>query len=237
MLQSLGGKPEHRKKPGPARGDLILTEEALPAELAGWARTRFIPAPPVDELPEGQYWWVHQWQYKRDSETAIASFDQLGESQWHELTWCYRNLDWLIEDRTLFVEPESAAPYAVVRLRKGSGEHALLVFSVFFEDGSWAAPPDVNVALMNRGNLEDPSLLNKMQMKLDPLIVFGDQNAGHTRALQCQCFVAGSRRFSQTAIDAVVKLHLESRQKLRQRWLGHARIQRTIPKAELSSAL
>jgi hypothetical protein len=97
LLQTLA-RPSgaRREKPGPTRGDLVLTEEALPAELAGWALTKFIPAPPVDQLPEGQYWWVHQWQYQKDGTNALVSFDQLGEDQWHELTYCYRILDWTI---------------------------------------------------------------------------------------------------------------------------------------------
>ena len=30
--------------PGPARGDLVLQEQDLPAELAGWKKVQFIPA-------------------------------------------------------------------------------------------------------------------------------------------------------------------------------------------------
>jgi hypothetical protein len=227
-----GGDASKRQKPGVTRGDLVLEEDSLPSQLAGWRRMRFVAAPHPEELPEGQYWWVHRWDYARENFTAIVSFDQLGENQWHELTYCYRNQDWSIEDRTLFVESEKSAAYAVARLRRGSDEYAILVFSVFFEDGSWAAPPDVNLPLMNRANLRDPSLSDKVQMKFDPLIVFPDQNSGHTRALQCQCLVVGSTSFTQPAIDATVRLHLESRQRLRQHWLDHAQTQPTGPEAD-----
>lgn len=223
-----GGESLKRQKPGVTRGDLVLSEDDLPMELAGWNRTRFVPAPSPEELPDGQYWWVHQWQFQKDGTVAIVSFDQLGESQWHELTWCYRNLDWTIEERTAFVESENGGPYVLVRLRRNPDEYAILVFSVFFEDGSWASAPDVNLSLMNRANLEAPELLDRLQMKFDPLIVSSGSGTAHTRALQCQCLVSGSDRFSSSEADFIVKLHLESRQQLRQRWLQHSQSKKQL---------
>ncbi|MFN7683231.1 MAG: hypothetical protein ACK5TG_20370, partial [Planctomyces sp.] len=57
------------KIPGPERGDLVLSEDSLPPELAGWKRTQFQPAEVPSDLPDGQFWWVHAW---GDSDGQVA---------------------------------------------------------------------------------------------------------------------------------------------------------------------
>ena len=210
-----------RAKPGPTRGDLVLTEDALPAELAGWTRTKFIPAPPVDELPEGQYWWVHQWQYQKDGATALVSFDQLGEDQWHELTYCYRILDWTIHSRTEYEDNDGGA-YIVAELRKDPNEVALLVFAVFFEDGTWSSPPVVDLTSLNQWKQATGAIekaIFRFATAPIPGPLFVSPTSGHTRALQCQVLVSNHRSDTWADKEAAVELHLQSRRHFRAQWL------------------
>jgi hypothetical protein len=222
LLQTLA-RPSgaRREKPGPTRGDLVLTEEALPAELAGWTMTKFIPAPPVDELPEGQYWWVHQWQYQKDGMTALVSFDQLGEDQWHELTYCYRGLHWVIDERIVRIDEEPIAPFVVAVLSKGNGDRAVLVFSIFYEDGTWASPPDVNLLSLNR-NRQNHGVFGKTIDRFVAPITRSESQSGSTRALQCQVFAPSNSRaaLAISEIDRCIQLHLITRQQFLQHWLN-----------------
>ena len=212
-----------REKPGPTRGDLVLTEEALPAELAGWTRTKFIPAPAVDELPEGQYWWVHQWQYQKDSTTALVSFDQLGEDRWHELTYCYRILDWVLDDRSIQTDKSSAGKYVLARMSKEGGQHGLLVFSVFFENGEWDLPPDFELSLVNSFT-QDQGLIGRMARRFrPPEIPQGVPARNETaiqRALQCQVFIATAKPISGSLVADTIELHLQSRKQFQSHWLA-----------------
>lgn len=218
LLQALTKSTSVRLRPGKERGDLVLDQHALPSEINGWHMQTFEPAPAPELLPPGQYWWVHQWAYQRDSQTAIVSFDQLGESQWHELTYCYRNQDWTIADRIAYADPEDGSPYIVARLEKNSGAKALLVFSVFFEDGSWATPPHVNLSHLNSKSLR-PGLNDRIHERFNPIIMFADDDSRHTRALQCQVLVSGGEPAEPAIVDAAVNLHLASRSQFRNNWL------------------
>lgn len=251
-----------REKPGPTRGDLVLVEDDLPSKIAGWKRTGFTPAPLPEELPKGQYWWVHQWRYatdktsadddltkwhdglRRDSSVetterqsdeqnviyrtpndktaAIVSFDQLGGDQWHELTYCYRILDWTIHNRTEYEDADGGA-YIVAELRKEPNEVALLVFSVFFEDGTWATPPTVNLNNLNQWN-QATGVLDKATERIAPPQFqaprFTSPSSGHTRALQSQVLVANADSNIESRLSAAIELHLESRQRFRSEWLA-----------------
>lgn len=206
-----------REKPGPTRGDLVLTEDALPAELAGWTRTKFIPAPPVDELPEGQYWWVHQWQYQKDGITALVSFDQLGEDQWHELTYCYRGLDWTMKDRRIMSGIAGNEYFVVAEMRKENEEHGLLIFSAFFENGEWAPPPSVDIPQLN---FRPEGAFGKTWERLDPIVKYAESTSTHTRALQCQVLVSSTKPIAESVVSSTIELHLQSRKHFRSQWLA-----------------
>lgn len=212
-----------REKPGPTRGDLVLSEDALPTELAGWTRTKFIPAPPVDELPEGQYWWVHLWQYQKDGSTALVSLDQLGFEQWHELTYCYRNLEWTINHRSIQSQETSEGKYVVARMSKDDGQHGLLVFSVFGEDGHWQLPPDVELSIVNAwtewGGVFD-RVAGRMQPPEIPTSETMARTSGTRRALQCQVFMTSLDPISDSHVASAIELHLRSRSDFRSHWLA-----------------
>ena len=77
LLQIIAKRPESAKKPGPSRGDLTLQQDSLPVALGNWRQVGFRPAIEPNAVPEGIYWWVHQWLYQQENWTAIVSFDQL----------------------------------------------------------------------------------------------------------------------------------------------------------------
>ena len=220
------GNSLNRQRPGPTRGDLILTDNALPSELVGWSRIKFNPAPRVDELPEGQYWWVHQWVYSNKKSSAIVSFDQLGEDQWHELTYCYRVLDWTILNRTVYEDSNGDAPFVVAELTKDPDQSAILVFSVFFEDGSWSMPPSVDLTNLNkwRQPSDAAGAIERVADRITPTHilapVFTSPTSGHTRAFQCQVLVSRADRDTSSELASAIQLHLESRQHFRSQWLA-----------------
>jgi len=203
-----------REPPGPARGDIVLGKDALPETIGDWKQVSFVPAAPPEELPEGQFWWVHQWQYSDGQHVAIVSLDQLGQNRWHELSDCYRTLDWEIKDRTIRTESDTSAPFVVVMMTRQTGETGILVFSIFFEDGSWATPPDINLAPFDAKKL-DQSIWGKIRIRLVPKV-----DSGHTRALQCQVFVPlkVGVNFTASDIEECIQLHLETRIRLLAQW-------------------
>ncbi len=81
-----------RTPPGELRGDIRLAKDDLPQEIDNWELVRFIPPDTKEHFRDGQWWWSHQWIYKKGDATAIVSLDQLGWNQWHELTACYAAL-------------------------------------------------------------------------------------------------------------------------------------------------
>lgn len=207
--------------PGAARGDLILKESSLPAELAGWKLHQFVPATAAESLPQGQFWWVHLWQYIRGPVYSLVAFDQLGDSQWHELTHCYYNQGWKVALRTIVNETDDQWPYVVAEFEKGPRERAVLVFSLFYEDGSPASPPSVNLLRLNSGSRK-PGFTERAHDRVDPVIEYDNPFAVHSRVLQSQVFVPGvTTEFAETR-QAAIELHLQARILFRGHWLKHA---------------
>jgi hypothetical protein len=225
-LQVISKRPEASRKPGPARGDLVLGRDSLPATMGEWQKVAFKAAPAPEDLAQGQYWWVHQWNYTRQNNVAIVSFDQLGENQWHELTYCYRNQNRTIEQRDVFEDPESGGKFVVATMRGQQGDLAVLVFSVFFEDGQWATPPGVNLGLLNAkkpGEQHDDTIADRARRRFQPTITFDGADAGHDRALQCQVLIGCDEAHLQATIDSAIELHLASRSRFRDHWLVHVK--------------
>ena len=220
-LQWLGGKPENRKKPGPGRGDVVLLQDDLPEQMQEWKRAEFRPAMAPDAIPDGIYWWVHQWTYRTHDLTAVVSFDQLGEDQWHELTYCYRNQNRTIEQREIYQDSDDGGQYVVATLKDSQQQLAVLVFSVFFEDGQWGQPPAVNISNLNVKN-RNPGIADRMQERVDPTISFENLSGSHDRALQCQVLVPCTQDNASETIDRAISLHLETRRCFRNCWLTHA---------------
>lgn len=221
VAQKFGGKPAERLKPGAERNDVVLTNDVTAHQVGPWTKKGFQPAPDPKTLPKGQYWWVHQWSYQTPQNSAIVSCDQLGETQWHELTFCYRNQGCRILERTVLEEEPGMGPFAVAKLQKSDGEESLLVFSVFFEDGSWARPPEVNLPRLNQKTTMDYNAGDRLFQKFDPAAWFADPQTGHERAIQCQVLLTGPDCHREATIQEAITLHLATRESFRTAWNQH----------------
>lgn len=215
-----------REKPGPTRGDVVLTEDALPSEIAGWTRTKFIPAPPVDELPDGQYWWVHQWQYQKDGVTALVSFDQLGKDRWHELSHCYRNLGYTILQRDVFESSTASYLYVVATMKDASDTRAILAFSEFIDDGTPISPPFV---WLKKLNSQQPvqGIWGRAVGRTEPYPYDNStpENAQHRRVLQCQVLLTNLNDIDESKIKSAATLHTTTRDYFAKAWESHFRRQ------------
>jgi hypothetical protein len=196
------------KTPGQERGDLVLTEDSLPANIESWQRTRFEPPLPPEELPENQYWWTHSWQYQRSGATALVSFDQADWHGWHELTECYLANGWTMDQRTTgsdLLPPDKDWSYVCASLKRSDTDRCLVVFSMFFEGGNPVEP---------RGSLfgqryGDDTFAERMQRRAE----YNPAAAELTgmRAFQCQVYAPFRGNLTDEFTSQVIKLHTEAR--------------------------
>jgi hypothetical protein len=219
-------KPGHSiQRPGTERGDIRLAQESLPEFCAGWKRIGFTPPDEVDHLPEGQFWWVHQWLYSKDGRTAGVCFDQLGLNDWHELTVCYQALGWRLVDRSVQTarlrEAAEDWKYVVATLENATGQQAILVFSLFYDDGSPVEPETAALSLFEATQPEStrPTMAERIFRNPQPRVV-------HTRSLQCQVF-AEVRSTHTDELKNIIELHIASRLSFRQTWLELAALPRS----------
>ena len=188
--------------PGPARGDLELRDECLPETMAGWQKQGFTP--PQQEVPEGQRFWTHSWLYQCKFGSAIVAFDQAGFTGWHELSQCYAAQGWTLENREIREDKSGNWNYVVSEFSKPPNQSGLVVFSLFFKDGSPVQPPELSIHQAIRQNM---SWLERIDDRLDNLTAKSTDPA-----LQCQTFVPTSGPLDPALIEQAIQLHLESRQ-------------------------
>ena len=216
--------------PGKHRGDLSLTADALPKQLAGWTGVGFDPAPPPESLPHAQYWWVHAWRYTQGFRLAMVTFDQLGLDHWHELTDCYEGSGWELKERTVqsVAEPDAAGSgvreweYVVARFEKTGGERATLIFSTFYEDGSPAEALRIGIDHKWENEL---SLTERLRNRVEAPANSEQDGIRHSRALQCQVFMPYSGTLPPEVKQSVIELHVASREQFRKLWRQHSETQ------------
>lgn len=212
--------------PGPARGDLAFTADCLQAEYDDWTRIAFSPAPPPESLPEGTVAWTHSWTFQQENLNALVTFDQANFAHWHDLTVCYEGIGWTLEHKST-VAPELPAtsasstadsyksvawPYVVARLQKPGNVEALLVFSLFFDDGDPVDARDYDLATSAADGIER-MLAGRLET---------DRRISSVASIrQCQVFVPFSGAITQAQIDLAVELHFQTREAFRTHWLQH----------------
>ncbi|MCA9066029.1 MAG: exosortase U, partial [Planctomycetaceae bacterium] len=198
-------------------GDLVLEPTDLPLEIGEWKQTGFSPPRPVEQLPQGQYWSSHTWTYQAGARQAIAAFDQANWIDWHELTVCYELSGWTLLQR-LVVAPEQPEDqsweYIVSTFQKDDGQKAMMLYSMFFEDGTPLLPPEIRTqsrqALIEE---EQRTFAERMRHRID---YAARRNASaatqHGRALQCQVFLTMDNEDPQQLLQSTTELHLVTRQ-------------------------
>ena len=214
------------KRPGPARGDLTLTADCLGTEYHEWTRKTFTPAPAPETLSEGTVAWTHSWTFERENQTALVAFDQADFAHWHDLTVCYKGIGWTLAEKST-VSPNAPVtapahptdnhastkwPYVVARLSKPGNVGALLVFSLFFDDGDPVDAGDYDTSKSAARGIR--------QMFADRLR--NDRRTSTVASLrQCQVFMPHSGDLTDEQFEHAIALHLGTREAFRGRWLEH----------------
>lgn len=211
------------KVPGPERGDMVLTADSLPAELAGWKQTQFQPAEVPSDLPEGQFWWVHAWGYSDGASACTLSLDQADWTAWHDLTVCYQAVGWTLDDRKVLEipYPQGGTWHAVTAdFSEPSGRRAFLVFSLFGDDGT---PLDSPWQGLSSEPVDDSfaSRLGKRFKQQKPDAQPVRKKINHTRVLQSQVFLSYSGVLSTERREKLIQLHLEARPYFQTIWNQH----------------
>ncbi len=221
VLQVWTRKSDPIRTPGPERGDLSLAKDALPTQISEWRCVAFHPALSPEQLPDGQFWWSHFWNYQKEDFTALVAFDQADWKSWHELTVCYQATGWTLADRQVFEQQGADSPewYVVASLEKPPLERATVIFSLFDGTGAVMKPPFLGMPPTRVPSTERP-ITNRFQ----------DRLTGHQqnpppatrlpdRVLQCQVFVQHSQDLSEHSLQNLIDLHLETITHFRAAWL------------------
>ncbi len=196
------------RSPGQDRGDLVLTEDSLPASIEDWQRTKFEPPLPPESLPENQYWWTHSWHYQQARATAVVSFDQADWQGWHELTECYVASGWAMEERKVIDAPlptDTNWKYVLATFARGETDRCLIVFSMFFENGKVVEPRGSLFGQLT-GNDDWKERLQR-RTEYNPS---ADEFTG-LRTFQCQVFLPFTGQLTDELVDDATNLHVATR--------------------------
>ena len=219
FTQALSKQAEDNLPPGPARGDLSLSRDSLPQQIGEWSNTAFAVQSP-EQLPQGQFWWTHRWNYANGALNGTVTLDQANFKHWHDLTVCYQSLGWTVTDRHVADghNPTENWPCIVAHMRKSETQSAMLVFSLFFDDGDPVNARDYETAATTRRDLGQ--LLESR---------FGNK-PGRTSSVasvrQCQVLVPYEGVLDTDAKSGIIALHLQTREIFRDKWIKHWRVPR-----------
>lgn len=228
MLCMIAGKyilPSGRASaiPGPNRGDMLLTADSLPTELAGWKQTRFNPAADPIAVADRESWWVHSWNYSLGPCNAFVSVDQAQWVAWHELSGCYVANGWTIADRTVYEvdDPRGGIWHCVVvDLQKGTFDRGMLCFSLFGSDGTamealYEGKPFERLSADPDADADTPTTAQT------PVPARRWQRQEFERVIQTQAFYSWSGDLPGKTRQDLIRLHLASREVFRQHWGEH----------------
>ncbi len=115
-----------------------VTEELLPADVAGFDRQKFEDIERDWSSDLGLSSRV--WRYAGRSMECVVSLD-FPFFGWHELTRCYTGIGWQLEDRTVHSQPDDGWHLVEATFTNESGESAYLVFGFVNERGAMLTPP------------------------------------------------------------------------------------------------
>ena len=213
MLQMLNARNTAQRPPGPVRGDIAFTQDALAPRIGHWEVTQFQVLSP-EELPEGQFWWTHSWNYTNGAFNSTVTFDQADFAHWHDLTVCYRGLGWTLAAKSVLDSTPDTDPWpcVVARLNKTGTDSALLVFSLFFDDGDPVDPRDY----------ETPETSgNGLWRQFESRFKSGRRKSTVGSVRQCQVLVPYSGTLDSETEASIIDLHLQTRDAFRKQWLAH----------------
>lgn len=206
---------------GIERNDLVLKEDDLPVEIENWSRVSFVPAQAAEEQTEDALVWTHSWNFRKDRLSAYVAFDQAGFMHWHDLTVCYQALGWTMTSKRVVSNTEATDqwPVVVARLEKLDGTMAMLVFSLFFDNGDPVDARSYEVATTAEEGFK--RLLGARFER--------NQRTSKVASIrQSQVLVAHTGTLSSDEEDSIIGLHLKSRESFRNKWLSHWQALRVV---------
>lgn len=149
------------------------------------------------------------WVYQGPRCAANLSLDQTFPG-WHELTTCYKNQGWKVLARVVHEENqegESGWPYVEARLKRNTGEHGYLLFSLFDAQGKPIEAPSWNKlsAFLVRAQ-------NRLSNRIRSTLFDGE-------AYQTQIFLASYNEFDEDLKNEARERFLAARQLMRDRFM------------------
>jgi exosortase len=175
----------------------IFPQRLLPEELAGIKRQAY------DEITRGEHdamgHYSNTWTYADDSGPAMVSCDHPFRG-WHDLTVCYRNAGWNVENSVQRSE-EGWNCVVVQMFHPLEMKHAILAFSAFDEYGRPMPPPPANpwrakLVQMLAGDADQP-------------------DSEHSVAYQSQVLAESPLPIGEQRAQQLLQVHLEARQRMR----------------------
>ncbi len=210
------------KVPGPERGDMMLKADSLPAEIGNFKQQQFEAPTSPEQLPDGQFWWVHSWVYGNDRLKCLISLDQADWTSWHDLSVCYQATGWSLNERKIYKMPESGGGtwhVVTLDLQNGPNQKGFVVFSLFGSDGTPLDAPEMGANVEQKTD----GILNRMNERFrektaaEPIA----KKWNHERVIQSQLFITYSGELDQDSRDRLMALYLETRQYFRAEWNRH----------------
>ncbi|HBE71607.1 MAG TPA: hypothetical protein DDW52_25980 [Planctomycetaceae bacterium] len=192
--------------PGIGRGDMPLSDNSLPDSLVGWKKSQFTPP---GEIRDGQFWWSHSWAYENDRSQALISYDQADWHGWHELSECYSASGWTLKSRKIM--PDASGWSFVVSHFQKDSVHAVLLFSLFFEDGDFVAPWELSLREAIKQNMTAMDAMRDRRRHSNDRV--------DARSFQCQVFLPSSSKITAATEKDAIALHMASRERLYTLWL------------------
>lgn len=130
------------------------------------------------------------------------------------MTVCYRGLGWTLAAKSVLDSTPDTDPWpcVVARLNKTGTDSALLVFSLFFDDGDPVDPRDY----------ETPETSgNGLWRQFESRFKSGRRKSTVGSVRQCQVLVPYSGTLDSETEASIIDLHLQTRDAFRKQWLAH----------------
>ncbi len=107
---------------------LELQADDLPRQLADWRNVEYQLETRTTDADFGERSDI--WRFQSDQEIAVFSVDQTFRL-WHDLTVCYRNAGWNIDEQKVVFGQDKSWPTVFASFSRKDGRRALLAYCLF----------------------------------------------------------------------------------------------------------
>lgn len=202
---------------GAAAADAVakpIDKDFLAQEYGHWKLAGFRKEQRDADNNQGEFSKV--WTYRSSEYAVIVSFDY-PFGGWHDLTECYRNIGWVITDKTIRRrDPAKSSPdgweFVSADMAKPTGEYGLVLFSLFHESGD---------AIKPKTNLSVGAFADRLGRGLASELVWNDRGKradAETNCFQVQVFVTSDYRLPKDDQTRIRERFFELRERFRKQW-------------------